>query len=56
MKRYVTARQATDDSIVRHIRIACCITKVTDTHSEYVTVNAFPQQQWLGERAPMLRL
>ena len=29
--------------------------KVTNTHSEYVIVIAFPQQE-LGERASMLRL
>ena len=34
--------------------IACCITKATDTHSEYVIINAFPQQQLLHERASML--
>ena len=38
------------------MRIACCITKITDTHSEYVVINAFTQQQWLRERAPVLRL
>jgi len=26
-----------------------------DTHSEYVKIIAFPQQQWLLERASMLR-
>jgi hypothetical protein len=31
------------------------ITKATDTHSEYVIFIAFPWQQWLGERASMLR-
>jgi hypothetical protein len=29
-------RQATDDNIIQHMRIACWITKATDTHSEYV--------------------
>jgi len=29
--------------------------KDTDTHSEYVTLIAFPLQQWLRERASMLR-
>jgi hypothetical protein len=38
------------------MRIACWIFKVTDTHSEYVTLIAFPQQQWLYERATTLRL
>ena len=31
------------------MRIACWITKATDTHSEYVILTAFPQQQWLRE-------
>jgi len=29
------------------MRIACCITKATNTHSVYVTIIAFPLQQWL---------
>jgi hypothetical protein len=37
------------------MRFACWITKATDTHSEYVIFIAFPQQQWLRERALMLR-
>ena len=28
-------------------RIACCIPKATDTHSEYVILIAFPTRQWL---------
>jgi len=32
-------------------RIACWITKATNTHSEYVILNAFPLQQCLQERA-----
>jgi hypothetical protein len=36
------------------MRIACCITKATDTHSEYAILIAFPLQQWLHERASML--
>jgi hypothetical protein len=31
--------------------IACSIPKATNTHSEYVILNAFPLQQWLHERA-----
>jgi hypothetical protein len=31
------------------------IPKATDTHSECVILNAFPLQQWLHERASMLR-
>jgi hypothetical protein len=36
-------------------RIGCGITKATDTHSEYVILTAFPMQEWLRERASMLR-
>jgi hypothetical protein len=49
------ARQATDDNIIRRMRIACWITKATDRHSEYVILIAFRRQQWLRERASMLR-
>jgi len=37
------------------VRIACGIPKSTQAHSEYVTRIAIPQQQWLNERASMLR-
>ena len=37
------------------MRIACWIPKATDTHSEYVILIAFPQQQLLQERASVLR-
>jgi hypothetical protein len=51
-----TGGQATDDNIVRRMRFACWIAKATDTHSEYVKLTAFPQWQWLRERALLLRL
>jgi hypothetical protein len=35
--------------------IACWIPKSTNTHSQYVMLIAFPQQQWMHERASMLR-
>jgi hypothetical protein len=35
--------------------IACWIPKVTNTHSDYVIRIAFPLQQWLHERASILR-
>jgi hypothetical protein len=53
--KFGTAIQATDDDIVRRMRLACWITKATDTHSEYVIFIAFPRQQWLHERASILR-
>ena len=31
------------------------VPKATDTRSEYVIFIAFPLQQWLHERAPVLR-
>jgi hypothetical protein len=37
------------------MRIACWVPKATNTHSEYVILIAFPLQQWLHERASMLR-
>jgi hypothetical protein len=53
-KKYCRAGQATVD-IIRRMRIACWIPKATNTHSEYVILIAFPPQQWLHERASMLR-
>jgi len=38
-----------------HMRIACWIPKSTNTHSQYVILIAFPLQQWLQERASVLR-
>ena len=35
--------------------IACWIPVATDTHSEYVILTVFPLQQWLHERASVLR-
>jgi hypothetical protein len=56
VEKYGRARQARDDNIIRRNRFACWVTKATNTHSEYVTLIAFPRQQWLGERASMLRV
>jgi hypothetical protein len=42
-------------NIIRRMRIACWVTKATDTRSEYVILIAFPRQQWLHERTSMLR-
>jgi len=33
------------------VRVACCIPKATNAHSEYVILIAFLLQQWLHERA-----
>ena len=53
MGKYGVAGQATDD-IIRRTRFACFITKAADTHSEYVILIAFPQQQWLRGSALIL--
>jgi hypothetical protein len=41
---------------IRHMRFACGITKVTDTHSEHTIVIASAQEQWLREHSSKLRL
>ena len=53
--KYGTARQATDDIVIGRMRVACYVTKSINTHSEYVIPIAFPLQQWLHERASILR-
>ena len=54
-EKYDTTRLATDDNIIRRMRIACWITKDTNTHTEYVIFIGFPRQKWLHERVSMLR-
>ena len=39
----------------RRTRTACWIPKATNTHSKHVIITACPLQQWLYERALMLR-
>ena len=55
MEKYCTAGQATDENIIRRMRIACWIPNATNINSEYVILIAFPLQQWLHERASLLR-
>ena len=55
MEKYSRAGQATHNSIVRRMLISCWIPKATNTHSEYVILTAFPLQQWMHERASVLR-
>jgi hypothetical protein len=43
-------------SLIWRTLIACSIPNATDTLSEYVIPTAYPQQQWLGEGALVLRL
>jgi hypothetical protein len=37
------------------MRIACWMPKTTNRHSKYVILIGYPLQQWLHERALMLR-
>jgi hypothetical protein len=53
VEKYCRAGQAT--KTIWGMRIACWVTKATDTHSEYAILIAFPLQQLLHERASMLR-
>jgi hypothetical protein len=41
--------------IIPRMRIACWITKATDTHSEFLIFITSALQEWLRERASMLR-
>jgi len=58
VEKYCRAGQATDDNMAH----AHCMLDIkgykhthTHTHMEYVTRFAFLLQEWLHERAPMLR-
>jgi hypothetical protein len=55
MWKNVAARQTADDTIIERMQIACRIPNATSTPSEYVMLPAFPRQQWLRERASILR-
>jgi len=50
----VLCREIITDNIWR-VRCEYWIIKATDTHSEHVILTAFPLQQWLHERASLLR-
>jgi hypothetical protein len=41
VEKYCTAGQATDDNTIGRVRLACWITKATDTHLEYAKLVAF---------------
>jgi len=54
VEKYGRARQATDDNIIRRMRIACRIPETTNTQTQYVINITVPLQQWLYERASIL--
>jgi hypothetical protein len=51
---YGEAGQAMYDNTTRRMLIPRCITMATNTHSEYVILLAFAQQQWLYDRVSKL--
>jgi hypothetical protein len=53
VEKYGRARVVTDDNTICHMDFAYWITKGTNTHSEYVILICFPQQE-LHERASVL--
>jgi len=55
MEKFCRADQATDDNILRRMRIACCIPKATNIHSENVILIALSLQQRLHERTSLPR-
>jgi hypothetical protein len=55
VEKYSRAGQSTDDNIIRRMRFPCWITKATKTHRGFIVLIAFLLQQWLHERASMLR-
>ena len=56
MEEWGTAGQATDGNITGPMRFAWWIIKAIHIHLEYAIHTAFLRQQWLRERALMLRL
>jgi len=55
VEKYCGAEQATVGNTIRRMCFARWITKTADTHSEFVMLIAFLPQNWLNERASMLR-
>ena len=47
MEKYGRAREATDETKIRCLCFACCMSK--PTHSSYVMLFGFARQQWLHE-------
>jgi hypothetical protein len=51
VEKYGRDGQATDDNLVRNVRLACWLTKVTNIHSEYLLPVAFMRRYWLHDYA-----
>jgi len=54
-KKFCTSGQATDENRTRRMRIACWIPKAINICSEYAVIIAFLWQQWLLDRASVVR-
>jgi hypothetical protein len=50
VEKFGRSGQATDNNIIRLTRIACWITKATDTHSDYIILIAFPWQKMVTRK------
>jgi hypothetical protein len=50
-KNIVQSVSTTQDKLIRHMCLACWVSKATDTSSAYVILITFPCQHWLRERA-----
>jgi hypothetical protein len=46
VKNTIISKEATDDNIIRRMRLAWCVTKATETHSEHAILIALPRQQY----------
>ena len=55
VEKYRIAGEATDENIISRTRFECPLTNATDTHSGYAILIGFQWQQWLRERASILR-
>jgi len=56
MEKYCIAGQATDYIMIWRMHIACCITKATNTDSEFVVLISSLLQRRLQERVSVLRV
>jgi hypothetical protein len=56
VEKWLSARQATDDNIIRRMRVARWLANATETHSEYDMLIPFPWQQRIRVHDLTLRL
>jgi hypothetical protein len=56
VEKYSREGDARDDYIIRHKRLACWITKATDTHSDYVIFISLPHCYAKASRCYIIRV